>query len=162
MLVYACAILLRPALDLILPLPNITDQPIHTLLHALPIYSTTRHNTPIPIFELAQLERLAYLPCPFCAWLILLVREDEECGVAQLLFVEHCAQFFGRGGETLDVCGVDDEDYSGRVGIVAAPVGADRGLTAQVLNDGVRAGLVGKNRYRKKPPRTQTLKFRFL
>jgi hypothetical protein len=65
--------------------------------------------------------------------LVLLVRKDEERGVAQFFFVEHGGEFFGRGGQPVDVGAVDDEDYGGGVGVVAAPVRADRGLAAEVL-----------------------------
>jgi hypothetical protein len=78
----------------ILPLPNITNQPIHTLLHTAPINRTTRNDTPIPIFELAQLERLANLTRALGPRLILLIRKHEERRVAQFLFVEHGAQLF--------------------------------------------------------------------
>lgn len=121
---------LHPLLTL---LPNIPHQPIHTLLDTPSIHRTTSHNTPIPVFELPQLERLADLARALCARLILFVCEDEEGGVAELFFVEHGAQFFASGGEALDVCAVDYEDYGGGVGVVAAPVGADGGLAAEVL-----------------------------
>jgi hypothetical protein len=65
--------------------------------------------------------------------LVLLIREDEQCGVAQFLFIQHGGEFFGGRGEPVDVGAVDDEDYGGGVGVVAAPVGADGRLAAEVL-----------------------------
>jgi hypothetical protein len=117
----------------ILPIPNIAYQPIHTLLHTPPIHRTTRHNTPIPVFQLAQPQRLTDLTCALSTRLILFVREDEEGGVAEFFFVEHGAEFFGGGGQALDVCAVDDKYYGGCVGVVAPPVGTDRGLAAEIL-----------------------------
>jgi hypothetical protein len=112
---------------------HIPHQPIHALIHTPPIDRTTRHDTPIPILELAQPQRLAYLARALCAGLVLLICEYEQRGVAQLFFVEHSGEFFRGGGEAVDVCAVDDEDHGGGVGVVAAPVGADRGLAAEVL-----------------------------
>ena len=129
-------ILISPPSPPLTLLPNIPHQPIHTLLDTPPIHRTTSHNTPIPIFELPQLERLADLARALGTRLILFVCEDEEGGVAQLFFVEHGAQFFAGGGQALDVCAVDYEDYGGGVGVVAAPVGADGGLAAEVLGVG--------------------------
>jgi hypothetical protein len=120
----------------VLPLADITNKPIHTLLHTPSIDGTTRNDTPIPVLELPQLERLANLACTFRARLILLVGENEERGVAEFFFVEHGAEFFRGCGEALDVGRVDDEDYGGGVGVVAAPVGADRGLASEVLRVG--------------------------
>jgi hypothetical protein len=117
----------------VLPIPDITDQPIHTLLHTSSIHSTTRNDTPIPIFQLPQFERLTDLACAFRARLILLVGKDEERSVAEFFFVEHGAEFFACGGQTFDIGAVDDEYYSGGVGVVAAPVRADRGLASEVL-----------------------------
>jgi hypothetical protein len=138
---------------------HIRHQPVHTLIHTPPIDRTTRHDAPIPILQLPQPQRLAYLACALCTRLILLVREYEQRGVAQLFFVEHGGEFFRGGGEAVDVCGVDDEDYGGGVGVVAAPVGADGGLAAEVLWDRIspRSG-----REMRDVELTQTLKLRFL
>ena len=43
---------------------------------------------------------------------VLLVREDEEEGVAQLVFVEHALQLLAGLGYTFAVIGIDDEDDS--------------------------------------------------
>ena len=117
----------------VLTLPNITNKPIHTLLHTPTIHRTTRNDTPIPIFQLSQLERFANLTRALCARLILLVGENKERGVAEFFFVEHGAEFFGRGGQALDVGRVDDEYYGGGVGVVTAPVRADGRLASEVL-----------------------------
>jgi hypothetical protein len=102
-------------------------------LYTSSIYSTTRNDTPIPIFQLSQFERLADLACAFRARLILLVGKNQERSVAEFFFVEHGAEFFACGGQALDIGAVDDEYYSGGVGVIAAPVGADRGLASEVL-----------------------------
>jgi hypothetical protein len=112
---------------------HIPHQPIHTLVHTPSVHCTTRHNTPIPIFELAQPQRLANLPRPLGARLILLVRKHKQRGVAQFFLVEHSCEFFRGGGEAVDVGAVDDEDYGGGVGVVAAPVRADGCLATEVL-----------------------------
>jgi hypothetical protein len=113
----------------------IPHQPIHALVDTPPIHRTTRDNTPISVLQVAELQRLANLTRALGARLVLLVREDEQRGVTQFFFVEHGSEFFGGGGQAVDVGAVDDEDYGGRVGVVAAPVGADGGLTAEVLGE---------------------------
>jgi hypothetical protein len=121
---------------------HIPNQPVHALINTPSIHRTTRHNAPIPVFEVSEPQGLANLARALGARLILLVREDEQRGVAQFFLVEHGGELFGRGGEAVDVGAVDDEDYGRGVGVVAAPVGADGGLAAEVL---VR-GLVGELR----------------
>lgn len=123
---------LDPALPLgsVVSLSHVAHQPIHALLHTPSVDSTARDNAPIPIFELAEPQRLANLARALCAWLILFVREDEERSVAEFFFVEHGAEFFRSSREALNVGTVNDEYYGGRVGIVAAPVRADRGLAS--------------------------------
>lgn len=138
---------------------HISHQPIHALIYTSSINRTTRHNTPIPILKLAQLQRLADLPRALCARLVLLVRKDQQRGVAQFFLVEHGGEFFGSGGEAVDVGAVDDEDYRGGVGIVAAPVRSDGGLAAEVLGGCIRTWHWWSEERRK---RTQTLKLRFL
>jgi hypothetical protein len=131
---------LRPFISLIVR-TNIPHQPIHPLIHTPPIHRTTRNNTPIPILQISELQRLADLACALCAGLILLVRKYQQSGVAQFFFVEHGGEFFRGGGQALDVGAVDDEDYGSRVGVVAAPVWADGGLATEVLL-GVKVGHV--------------------
>jgi hypothetical protein len=146
------------SISLILP-THIRTQPIHALRDPRTIHRTTRHNTPIPIFQLAQPQRLADLTRPLGARLVLLVGKHEQRGVAQFFFVEHGAQFFRGGGEAVDVCAVDDEDYRSGVGVVATPVGADGGLATEVL------GCVSDmeiSRRARGSGRTQTLKFSLL
>ena len=79
------------------------------------------------------MQGLADLASALSAWLVLLVRKDQQCCISQLLFVQHGGQFFGSGGESIDIGGVYDEDYRGGIGIVAPPVRANRGLTSEIL-----------------------------
>ena len=108
-------------------------QPIPPLAHAPPIDGATRHDAPIPIPQLAQPQRLADLARALRARLILLVREHQQRGVPQLVLAQHRGELVGGGREAVEVGGVDDEDDGGGVGVVAAPVGADGGLAAEVL-----------------------------
>lgn len=111
-------------------------QPIHALRHAPPINRRASHDTPIAIPELAQPQRLGNIAGAPGAGLVLLIGEDQQGGVAELVFVQHGGEFGGGGGQAVDVRAVDDEDDGGRVGVVAAPVGADGGLPAEVLCGG--------------------------
>jgi hypothetical protein len=126
-----------PSLPRLILTIHIPDQPIHALIHTPSIHRTTRHNTPIPVLEVSEPQRLADLARALGARLVLLVGEDEQGGVAQFFFVKHGGEFFGCGGEAVDVGAVDDEDYGGRVGVVAAPVGANGGLATEVLVGGL-------------------------
>lgn len=69
-------------------------KPIHTLAHASPINSTAAYNTPIPIFEFCQTQRLTDLSCALRARLVLLVREYQQTRIPQLLFTQHRCQLF--------------------------------------------------------------------
>jgi hypothetical protein len=133
-------------------------QPVHALVHAPTVYRRAGDDAPISVLQLAQTQRLAYLSGTLRARLILLVREDQQRGIPELFLVQHRRQFFRGRGQTVDVGRVNDEDDGRRVGVVAAPVGADRRLPAEILPPmlaGERGA--GPSRWR-----TQTLKLRFL
>lgn len=107
-------------------------KPIHAFADTPPINSRASHNTPIPIFQLAQLQRLTNLSGALCTGLVLFVGENQQRGVAQLLLIQHCRQLIRSGVQALDVGGIDYEDDCGRVGVVAAPVGPDARLASEV------------------------------
>nr|POF04226.1 hypothetical protein CFP56_21981 [Quercus suber] len=107
-------------------------QPIHAFVHSPAIDRAARHDAPIPVLQLAQLQCLADIPRALGAGLILFIRKDQQRSVAQLLLVEHGAQLAARGAQALDVGAVDDKDDGGRVAVVAAPVWPDARLPAEV------------------------------
>jgi len=107
-------------------------KPIHPLINPPPIDRTASHNTPIPILQLPQPQRLTDLPRALRARLILLIREDQQRRIPQLLLAQHRAQLLRRRPQPLDVRAVDDEHHRRRVAVVAAPVGPDGRLPTQV------------------------------
>jgi hypothetical protein len=89
---------------------------------------------------------LAGVECPF---LVLLVGEDEQDGIAEFLFFQHGTQLLLGDGKPFHVRAVHYEDDGVRVGEVAPPVGPDAGLATQVphLQLCVRAYMTRRGRW---------------
>lgn len=121
-------------------------QPVHALIHAATIHSRACHDAPVAIPQLTEPEGLGDLARALGARLVLLVGKDKECGVFELLLVEHGREFVGGGLKTIDIGRVDDEYDGRRVSVVAPPVRADARLATQILR---LPSLISKSRARK-------------
>ena len=108
-------------------------QPVHALVDTLAINGRTSNDAPAPIPQVTELQSLGNIACALGARLVLLVGEDQQRGVSKFFLIQHGCQLIGGRAQSLNIRGVDDEDDSGGIGVVATPVWTDGCLATQIL-----------------------------
>lgn len=104
---------------------NHIRQPVQTFVQPIATDRTARHYTPTPVLHVNELEGLRHLRRGQSARLVLLVGKHQQRGVLELFLLKHGVQLLGARANAVHVGRVDNENNGLRVGVVAAPVGAD-------------------------------------
>ena len=107
-------------------------QPVETLVQPLTRRCNTRLDARRVLGHVCQLESLAELVGRQRVRLVLFVGVHEQLGLRELVGLKDQVQSLFGLVNAGHVGSIDDKDDGGGVGVVAAPVGADRGLAAEI------------------------------
>ncbi len=111
---------------------NVLGEPVETLIQAVTSGGAGSLDVPGSASECVQAELVSDFGSGQGAWEILLVGEDEEDGIAELLFREHLVELFAGIIDSVAIVGVNDEDEALSVLVVVSPEKSNLVLTADV------------------------------
>ena len=107
-------------------------KPVQTFVEPIASCGAASLDVPLSVTEAVETKLVGHFSGTHGVRQVLLIREDEENGFAELVFVKHSVQLIAGGIDTITIVRVDHEDETLSVLIVMPPEGTDLVLSSDV------------------------------